>query len=139
MTKKRPIGFLIGVFLSYSLIACSSLPSDNFKEYSFPTEHAFIGDVKRPYAAMGTVRAKVNYTSLDPSHEDSELCANYFNKAVRDMVHMAEEKGAQAVIDVKSVVFYEGGQREYYSKPECSDDGIEGQVLTEAIAIKWKE
>jgi uncharacterized protein YbjQ (UPF0145 family) len=87
---------------------------------------------------MGGVRGKVNYTSLDGNHEEAELCVNYFNKAVLDMVRMAKEKGADAVIGIKSVVFYEGGQHEEFTKPECSDDGIEGQILTFGRAVKWK-
>ena len=97
-----------------------------------------MGDVKRAYVAKGSVRAKVDFQSLDPSHEEGELCQNYFNKAVRDMVDMARDKGADAIIQVRSVVFYEGGIRESFPSAECSDDGMEGQVLTEAIAVQWK-
>lgn len=117
---------------------CSSLPQSDFKFRKFPSDHAFIGDVKRPYTAVGTVRGKVNFSSLDADHEESELCRSAFNQASADMVKMARNKGADAIIQIKSVVFYEGGQREYYSTPECADDGMEGQVLTEATAIKWK-
>jgi hypothetical protein len=132
------IAFLVHGILILGLSACSSFPTPKFKAYSFPNDVAFIGNVDRPYQQMGNVRTKVNYQSLDPAREEAELCQNYFNKAVRDMVKMAKAKGADAVIQVKSVVFYEGGQHESYPRPECSDDGMEGQVLTEGIAIKWK-
>jgi hypothetical protein len=43
------------------------------------------------------------------------------------------------VIDVKSVVFLENGKSELYPSAECADDGMEGQVLSQGIAIRWKE
>lgn len=129
----------IGLSLLFGIIsACSSFPTPEYKTYRFPEDRAFYGNHKRPYLTMGQVRTKVNYQSLDPSHEEAELCQNYFNKAVVEMVKMAKQRGADAIIDVKSVVFYEGGQFESFPRPECSDDGMEGQVLTQAIAIKWK-
>ena len=51
---------------------------------------------------------------------------------------MAKKQGGDAVIDLKSVVYLEDGRREMYPSAECSDDGIEGQVLCQGIAIKWK-
>lgn len=88
---------------------------------------------------MGLVRTKVDFTTLDPGFDESSLCLNYFNKAARDLVKRAKEKGADAVIDVRSVVFYEGGKSETFPKAECSDDGAEGQVLAQGIAVKWKK
>ncbi len=108
------------------------------KSYSFPLETAYVGDVKKPYSAMGLVRTKVNYQTLDPSREEEDLCKNYYNKAVEDLVRLAKDKGADAVIDVKTVVFLADGRAELYKTPECADDGIEGQVLAQGIAIKWK-
>ena len=120
------------------LTGCSTLPSVSHKDYSFPKEKAFFGDVKRGYTTFGLVRTKVNYQSLDPQREEDDLCRNYFNKAVIDLTKMAEEKGADGVIDVKSVIFLEDGRTESYPTPECADDGIEGQVLAQGIAVKWK-
>jgi hypothetical protein len=100
---------------------------------------AFKGNVSRTYEKLGLVRSKVNFLTLDPGREESELCRNYFNKAVKDLVKTAKNKGGDAVIDVKSVVFFEDGHMELYSTPECSDDGMEGQVLTQGIAVKWKD
>ncbi len=124
--------------LSISFLACSSMPTPKHKAYSFPKELAFFGDVQRPYQVLGVVRAKSNFISLDPNHEENALCHNYFNKAVRDLVKIAKTQGGDAVIDVKSVVFLEDGRREMYPSAECSDDGMEGQVLCQAIAVKWK-
>jgi len=117
--------------------ACTTLPTIHHKEYSYPGEKAFVGKVDRPYKAMGKVRAKVNFQSLDPNREETDLCINYYNKAVIDLLEMAKDRGADAVVDVKSVVFFEDGRFELFSTPECADDGIEGQVLTQGIAVKW--
>lgn len=117
--------------------ACTTLPDPQHKSYSFPTESAFFGNVTRPYKKLGMVRSKVDYPSLDSSREEDDLCRNYFNKAVRDLVKMARDQGADAVIDVKSVVYLEDGRQEVYTTPECSDDGMEGQILTQGIAIQW--
>lgn len=130
------------VFLGIILVvgsACTTLPAVKHENYTFPDKKAFIGDVKRPYEALGLVRSKVNFQTLDPAREENELCVNYYRKAVRDLVEIAKERGADAVIDVKSVVFFEDGKHELFSTPECSDDGMEGQVLTQGIAVKWKK
>ena len=124
--------------LSINLIGCSTLPPSKFKHHTFPKSEAFYGNTSRPYLTLGTVRAKVDFISLDESHEEKDLCANYFNKSVRDLVTMAKQKGGDAVIDVKSVVYLEDGRLETYPSPECSDDGLEGQSLTQGIAVKWK-
>ena len=129
--------FLIGCSLLV-LCSCTTLPEVKHKSYSFPHEKAYIGDVKKPYSAMGLVRTRVNYQTLDPSREEEDLCKNYYNKAVEDLVHLAKDKGADAVIDVKSVVFLGDGRAELYKTPECADDGMEGQVLAQGIAVKWK-
>lgn len=117
---------------------CTTLPSANHKEYAFPKEEAYSGDVKRPYQVLGEVRTKVDFTSLDEQHEEAALCRNYYNKAVRQLIELAHDRGGDAVIDVKSVVFLADGRREVYSTPECSDDGMEGQILTQGIAVRWK-
>jgi hypothetical protein len=121
-----------------TVAGCATLPTPKHKDYSFPEEKAFFGNVKRPYETLGLVRSKVNFQTLDPNREETELCRNYFNKAVRDLVEFSKKKGGDAVIDVKSVVFLEDGRHELYSTPECSDDGMEGQILAQGIAVKWK-
>lgn len=105
--------------------------------YSYPKDDAFVGDVKRPYQKLGLVRSRVNFNSLDWVHEEDQLCRNYYNKSVKELVSSAKEKGADAVIQVRSVVFLENGQSETYPTPECADDGEGGQILTEGIAVKW--
>ena len=121
-----------------AVAGCTTLPAPRFTKHEFPKE-AYVGDVARPYEVVGTVRSKVNFPSLDPLHEEAELCRNYYNQAVRDLVKFAKQKDADAVIQVKSVVFYEDGKSQTFATPECSDDGEEGQVLTQGTAVKWKK
>jgi hypothetical protein len=130
---------LIGpIGLGLLLCSCSTLPAPKFKRYSFPHDEAFSGDTERPYKILGQVRAKIDFPSLDADHDEIDLCRNYFNKAVHDLVTTAKKKGGDAVIEVKSVVFLENGKQETYTTPECSDDGLEGQILTQGIVIQWK-
>jgi len=125
----------VGLILS----SCSTLPKVSHKTYKFPDGKAFLDDPSRPYDKVGVVRSKVNYPTLDPDTDENRLCPNYFNKSVNELVKFAEEKGADAVVQVRSVVFLIDGRREAYPQPECSDDGQEGQILTEGTAVKWKE
>jgi len=142
----RTVGFLSsktarfvwpGIFILVGIGACTTLPSPKFSKFSFP-KNAFIDPITREYEKIGTVRAKVNFPTLDPSRDEDALCRNYFNKAVSDLVLLAEKKGADAVIEVRSVVFYEGAKSQVFLTPECSDDGEEGQALAQGIAVKWK-
>ena len=117
--------------------SCTSLPKIQQVRYSFP-KGAYLGDPGRPFQSLGWVRAKATYTSLDPDHDEQGLCSNYFNKAVSELMRHAREHGGEAVVDIKSVVFLADGRQETYHTAECSDDGQEGQILVEGIAVKWK-
>ncbi len=79
----------------------------------------------------------MNFPSLDVRNSEAALCKNYYNKAVTDLVKMAKEKGADAVLEVRSVVFYENGASDLLKGAECSDDGREGQILAQGLAVKW--
>lgn len=128
----------IGLAIAGTLISsCASLPSTDHKTYTFPVKDAFVGEVDKPHKKLGLVRAKVNYVSLDPTSEERDLCRNYFNQAVRDLIKFSKAKGGDGVVSVKSVVFLEDGRTEKYDKAECADDGMEGQVLAEGMAVKW--
>lgn len=130
----------LGLFLTPLLAsaACTTLPSPKVDRYAFPKKQAFLGDVKRPYTVLGQVRSKAEYPTLSPEHDEDQLCRNYFNKAVKDLVKRAKEQGADAVIDVRAVTILEDGRFETYPRPECADDGEEGQVLVQGLAVKWK-
>ncbi len=131
--NRNKVFFILSILFS----GCSTLPEVKHETFRFPKE-AYMGKPERPYQVIGAVRSKVNFATLDPAAEDANLCKNYFNKAVSDLVKMAKNKGADAVIDVQSVVFYENGQSESFPKPECSDDGAEGQSLAQGLAVKWE-
>lgn len=124
------------IFLFLGLTGCTTLPTPKFHKSDFPKE-AYLEAVTRPYERLGVVRAKVNFPTLDPDRDEDALCRNYYNQSVQDLLKMAKKKGADAVIEVKSVVFYEGGDSKAYLTPECSDDGEEGQALTQGVAVKW--
>lgn len=126
-----------GFLICFLIFACASMPEPKVTHYDFP-KNAFVGDVKRPYIVLGPVKSKVNFQTLDPNHDEEFLCQNYYNQAVKELVKFGKEKGADAVIDVKSVVFYEDGSSGSFKTPECSDEGAEGQVLAAGIAVRWK-
>jgi hypothetical protein len=120
------------------LFGCAQQTRPKHTWYTFPEDAAFLQEPARPYDVMGTVRAKVNFKSFDEINDEKVLCKNYYNQAVNDLVRMAKEKGAEAVIQVRSVVFLGNGIQEAYVSPECADDGSEGQILTQGVAVKWK-
>jgi hypothetical protein len=132
----RSFAFSTLAMLSF---ACASMPEPKMDKATFPKGQAYMGDVKgRPYEKLGLVRARKDFETLDPVHDEKELCQNYFNKTVRDLVKEAKKQGGDAVIEVRSIVFYEDGSSKLYTTPECSDEGQEGQILTQGIAIKWR-
>ena len=135
--RPSSLGFVL--LLSLSGVSCGSIPTAKYDTFEFPAKFAFVSPATRPFQPLGWVRSKVNYQSLDPGREETTLCKNFYNKAIRQLVDIAKEKGADAVVEVKSVVFLENGRREAYTTPECSDDGFEGQILVQGIAVKWKK
>lgn len=117
-------------------MGCASLPEARHTWQKWPP-NAFLNKPKRPYEVVGTVRSKVEFQSLDANNEESTLCRNYFNKAVKKLLEYAKDKQADAVIEVRSVVFLMDGKVELHPRAECADDGAEGQVLAQGTAIKW--
>ena len=114
------------------------------KVHHFPKSGAYVEDhptdTDIPFEKLGMVRTKVNFSSLHPERDDDELCRNYYNKGVVDLIKRAKlEQKADAVINVRSVVFYMDGSSNLYTSPECSDDGNEGQILLQARAIRFKK
>ncbi len=120
------------------LTACaSSVPEPKIARFSFPKE-VQTTDSDRPYEKLGLVRAKVNFPTLTQEYDEDFLCKNYYNKAARDLLKRAREQGGDAVLQMRTVTFLMDGRTETHSTPQCSDDGSEGQVLVEGIAVKWK-
>jgi hypothetical protein len=124
--------------LALAATACSSMPKIQVKTYKFP-KNAFVGKPEWPFETLGVVRTKVEYASLNPDWEEAALCQNYYNKAVGDLLKRAKERGADAIAHVRSVVFMVDGRSELHETAECADDGQEGQILAQAVAIKWKK
>jgi len=111
--------------------------------YRFPKERVYIEepeakDAGRPYQPLGWVKSKASWSTLDQDPNSSRLCRNYFNKAAKILLDEALKAGADAVIKVRSVVLLLDGNLEFHPRAECSDDGAEGEVLLQGIAIKFK-
>lgn len=129
----------LGGLLALSLFSCAGLPDPKYKAYDFPKDEAFV-DTKpsRKYKVVGPVRVRVNYNSLNPEREDQDLCRNYYNKGVGDLLKRARrDLKADAVIEIRSVVYYIDGKHKSFVTPECADDGGEGQILMEGRAIRY--
>lgn len=121
--------------------ACSTpVPKFRYQRSDFPKE-AYVGVPEdKKFERIGVVRARADYLSLDPENPASNpqvLCRNYYNRAVQDLVKFAHDKKADAVIEVKSVVFLLDGKSELHDTAECADDGAEGQALVQGVAVKW--
>ena len=122
-----------------AVAGCSSLPEPKFKSYTFPESSAFVDDKPtRKFKVLGPVRVRVNFNSLNAEREETELCRNFYNKGANDLLKRAQrERKADAVIEVRSVVYYMDGKSKKFSSPECADDGAEGQILMEGKAIRY--
>ena len=130
--------FLV-LLLSFGLLtACATISEPPFRKHRFP-KNAHVSKVDRPYEVLGEVRGRIDYVTIASQKRPELLCKNYYNGAVRQMVKSAKAKGADAVVEVRSVVFLMNKRFELYSKPECYDDGAEGQVLTRGLAVRWVE
>jgi hypothetical protein len=123
----------------FYVVGCSSLPEPKFKSYAFPEGTVFVNDKpSRKFKVLGPVRVRVNFSSLNAEREESELCRNFYNKGASDLLKRAQrERKADAVIDVRSVVYYMDGKSKKFTAPECADDGSEGQILMEGKAIRY--
>ncbi len=126
------------------LVSCVSVPERaSHPQYSFPEKWVYLelptgAEKRRSYKTMGWVRAKADWPTLDQDSYSQSLCKNYFNKAAASLLKEAKKAGADAVIQVRSVVFTLDGKAEEHPLPECSDDGAVGEVLVRGIAIKFK-
>lgn len=133
-------------FAIFFLSSCASIPEVPYTKYEFPKKGVYVElppaehVAGRKYDILGFVRTKVNYGSMNPDKDESELCQNYYNKAARDLLKRAraEAKG-DAVIETRSVVFFMDGLTKEYKTPECSDDGAEGQILLVGKVIRYQK
>ena len=139
----RELGVLCFLF---SCSTSTELPEQKIKKYSFPKGEAYLkGDTPKKNSdsitlvRLGLLKVKVNFSSLNERYSFDELCRNYFNKALQQLVQRAKkEKNAFGVMDIESVVYLMNGQVEYYTTAECADDGSEGQILVQGQAFRWQ-
>jgi hypothetical protein len=120
----------------------SGIPNQEIRHYRLPRSGVFEEHElkEKPYEALGLMKGKTNFNSLVESMTFEQLCSNYFNKAVTELLSRAKrDRGADALMNLQSVVYYANGAVEYHKKPECSDDGAEGQILIQAQAIRFKK
>ncbi len=136
MLKSSLPKVLIGFMLAIGS-ACTTVPENKIIWHRWP-KGVFHGVPERQFEKLGQVRTRIEYNSLDFENDESKLCKNYFNKAADDLLKRAKKVGADAVIDVKAVIFQIDGKTETFDSPECTDDGVEGQVLAQGVAIRWK-
>lgn len=137
---------MILISASGLVAGCATVPKTKHEIYTLPSKYFYVNlptgeDEKRPYQAMGWVRSKATYITMDVERplQDEALCKNYYNKAARDLVREAKKAGADAVVNVRSIVFLLDGKVEEHPTPECSDDGGQGEILLKGIAIKYKK
>lgn len=120
----------------------STLPTERHAEYRFPEDHVFVDkplgkNLDRPFKVLGWVKAKAQFPTLEQRTHDSSLCKNYYNKAAANLLKEARAVDADAVIQVRSVVFLMSGEMQEHRTPECSDDGAEGEILLRGVAIRY--
>lgn len=130
-------------FLFLIFAACSTgVPSVRHQKFKFPADRAFVGlPSDREVERIGFVRARSDFNSFDPERPENDVqtvCRNYYNRAVQDLVKFSREKGGDGVVEIKSVVFTMSGKSELHDSPECSEEGTEGQILVQGVAVKWK-
>ena len=92
------------------------------------------------YKGLGVVRASKTYATLNLEMTDEledAYCRKVFAEAARELLQIAKANGGDGVADVHSVIFLADGRRETFDRPECTDDGEEGEVLAQGVAIKW--
>lgn len=130
----------LAIVLIWGALGCGSLPTDSVEIFSPVKDGAFVEEPPKsqPFQVLGIVRTKVNYPSALPEYTDEQLCKNYYNKAVKQLVKAARKKyDADAVITIRSVVRYMDGKHDVFKTPECSDDGNEGQIAVQGRAIRF--
>ena len=126
------------IFLIF-IISCSTIPTVKHKNYSFPEKFVFKEIPKKKYKVIGTVKSRVDFSTLKVERGMDYLCRNYYNKGAKDLLKYAKGKGGDGVIKVRSVTLLLNGEIEVHKTPECSDDGTIGQVLLKGLAIKWDD
>jgi len=134
-----------GVLLLLVFTGCAtSLPEEHHSKYRFPSDRVYVNlptgaDANRHYEVLGWVKSRAEFATFEQDIQNNPaLCRNYYNKAARELLKQADGVGADAVIQVRSVVMLLNGKFETYPTPECADDGQSGEILLRGIAIRYK-
>ncbi len=137
-------GVLLAIVWSLGGIACSSFSKPvpkNEGPVSVLPPQVFFSQPSRAFEVLGTARSWHEFkTSLDESYDEKEFsrrCQQAFYQAAQKVLGIARSHGGDAVMQVKSVVFLADGRKEFYPRPECVDDGEEGEALVEGQVIRW--
>jgi len=133
------------LFISFVMIcgACSSAPPRKLppEPPRMVPAGVFLEEPLRSYQVVGTVRSWREFPASLNDFNDTlmmkRLCQQAFYDASEKLLKIAHENGGEAVMKVQSVVFLADGRKEFYSRPECSEDGAEGEVLVQGTAIRW--
>ena len=131
----------LGILLLIDSSACSTVPSVKHNRYPFP-DAVFVELPERAFEPMKLLKQKVNFSALDHSDPDlseEKICRNYYNRGAELLLGRARAQGADAVIDLRTVVALANGEHEIHKGPECFNDGQEGQILLQGRAVKWKK
>jgi hypothetical protein len=120
----------------------TSLPAERHSPHAFPQADVYVEQplgphLNQPVKPLGWVRTRVRFPTLEQDVNNAALCRNYYNKAAGQLLKEARKVGADAVIQVRSVVLLFSGQMQEFPTPECSDDGAEGEILLKGIAVKY--
>ncbi len=127
-----------GVLLSG--LGCANLPEVRHERFAFPKENVFVEVPERPFEVLGRVKAEVTFPTLDEHSDEPGICKNYYNKAAQKLLAIAKKQAkADAVVELRSVTLLFDGRIERHKTPECVDEGGEGEVLVEGIAVRWKK
>ena len=100
----------------------------------------YFGKPPYKYKGLGVVRASKTFSTLNLEMTDeieAAYCKKVFVDAVNELLQLSKTNGGDGVADVHSVVFLADGRQESFDRPECTDDGEEGEVLVQGVAIKW--
>ncbi len=143
MVAMRPMKCFMGLMLPL-LAACASTGSKSMEppvvDGPLLPKGVFFGAPPYKHKTLGIVRTTREYPTLNVGMTEAleqAYCRKAFAEAVRELLRLAKANGADGVADVHSVVYLADGRRETFDRPECTDDGEEGDVLVQGVAIQW--
>lgn len=119
-------------------VSCATLPEEKIDIVQPPKSGIYLDlppQATGEYVELGDVKTKINF-KMSQMYEDEFLCQNAYHRGLKDLLHRAEAKGGNAIMNIRSVVFYLDGKNESFKTPECSFETEEGQILMQAKVIR---